>query len=63
MKQTHVTASEGRTFKRKVDGHIMGNEMYLGLFIDGTEDVIENYEEIDDPENMSTFNRKRRVKV
>ena len=42
-------AAEGKTFLRKVDGFIMGNQMYLGLFIDGTEDVIDNYEEVDDP--------------
>lgn len=28
----------------------MGNDMYLGKFIDGSDDVIENYEEVDDPD-------------
>ena len=28
----------------------MGNELYLGKFIDGTDDVIENYEEVEDPD-------------
>ena len=27
----------------------MGNELYIGLFIDGTEDIIDNYEEVADP--------------
>ena len=43
-------AQEGMTYRRKVDGYIMGNELYLGKFIDGTDDVIENYEEVEDPE-------------
>jgi hypothetical protein len=41
-------ASEGMTYRRRVDGFIMGREMILGKFIDGTEDVIENYEEVVD---------------
>ena len=48
METNHYIAQEGMTYRRKVDGYIMGNELYLGLFIDGTEDVIENYEEVDD---------------
>lgn len=46
----HYTADKGYTFRRKVDGFIMGNDMYLGLSnIDKkTEDVIDNYEEIVD---------------
>ena len=43
-------AKEGYTYKRKIDDFIMGNELYLGLFIDGTEDTIDNYEEINCPE-------------
>ena len=27
----------------------MGNELYIGLFIDGTEYIIDNYEEVVDP--------------
>ena len=47
MEETnHYKAKEGYTYKRKIDGYIMGNELYLGLFIDGTQDVIENYEEV-----------------
>lgn len=48
MEMKHVTAQEGKTFRRKVDGFIMGNDMYLGKFIDGSDDVIENYEEVDE---------------
>lgn len=48
MERLTYKASEGMTYKRKADGHIMGNELYLGLFIDGTEDTIDNYEEVVD---------------
>lgn len=51
MEIKHVTAQEGKTFRRKVDGFIMGNDMYLGKFIDGSIDTIENYEEVDVPQN------------
>ena len=44
----HYKAKEGYTYKRKIDDFIMGNELYLGIFIDGTDDVIENYEEVID---------------
>lgn len=50
METNHYIAQEGMTYRRKVDGFIMGNDMYLGKFIDGTDDVIENYEEVEDPE-------------
>ena len=50
MEYTHHKAKEGYTFKRKVDNFIMGDELYLGKFIDGTDDVIENYEEVEDPD-------------
>lgn len=51
MEETnYYKAKEGYTFKRKVDNFIMGNELYLGKFIDGSDDVIENYEEVVDPE-------------
>ena len=49
METRHYIAQEGKTFRRKIDGFIMGNEVYLGKFIDGSEDVIENYEEVDEP--------------
>ena len=50
MEYTHHKAKEGYTFKRKVDNFIMGNELYLGKFIDGTDDIIDNYEEVEDPD-------------
>ena len=59
MEETnHYKAKEDYTYKRKVDNFIMGNELYLGKFIDGTEDVIDNYEEVvDENLNEETFNR------
>lgn len=50
METKHYKAQEGMTYQRKIDGYIMGNELYLGKFIDGTDDVIENYTEVADPE-------------
>ena len=51
MEETnHYKAKEGYTFQRKVDSFIMGNELYLGLYIDGTQDTIDNYEEVIDPD-------------
>ena len=50
MATNYYKAQEGMTYRRKVDGFIMGNELYLGKFIDGTDDVIENYEEVEDTE-------------
>lgn len=59
MEETnHYKAKEGYTYKRKVDDFIMGNELYLGIFIDGTDDAIDNYEEvIDDTPREETSNR------
>lgn len=59
MEETnYYKAKEGYTYKRKVDDFIMGNELYLGLFIDGTDDVIDNYEEvIDENPQEETSNR------
>lgn len=48
MEKRIYNANEGMTYRRRVDGHIMGNRLILGKFIDGTEDVIENYEEVVD---------------
>lgn len=47
----HYKAQKGMTYRRKIDGYIMGNELYLGKFIDGTDDIIENYEEVEDPDS------------
>ena len=59
MEETnHYIAKEGYTFQRKVDSFIMGNELYLGLYIDGTQDTIDNYEEvIDENTQEETSNR------
>lgn len=53
----HYIAEEGYTFKRKIDGFIMGNELYLGLsnLDKKTEDIIENYDEIID----ENYNKKK----
>lgn len=53
MEETnYYKAKEGYTFKRKADNFIMGNELYLGLFVDGSEDTINNYkEEVDNGNN------------
>ena len=59
MEETnYYKAKDSYTYKRKIDGYIMGTELYLGLFIDGTDDVINNYEEVVDetPETEETFN-------
>ena len=64
MEKRIYTASEGKTFRRKVDGHIMGNRMILGKFVDGTEDVIENYEEVVNERPIGRrHNRDRREEI
>ena len=66
MEQTnHYIAKEGYTYKRKIDGFIMGNELYLGKFIDGTQDTIDNYEEVIDenPQPEKLVNRLRRNNI
>lgn len=55
----HYIAQEGMTYQRKVDGYIMGNELYLGKFIDGTDDVIENYEEVEDTTPKEEKSRRK----
>ena len=48
----HYIADEGKTFVRIIDSKIMGNDLYLGLYIDGSEDTIDNYkEEVDNGNN------------
>ena len=41
----HYIADEGKVFVRIIDNKIMGNDLYLGLFVDGSEDTIDNYKE------------------
>lgn len=44
---------EGKVFRRKVDGFIMGNGLDLG-----DADSIENYEEVDNPNNEDNKEEK-----
>ena len=52
----HIIADEGKVFKRKSDGFIFGNEIYLGYtyYLNGEKlsepklEVIEDFEEIED---------------
>lgn len=44
----YYKASDGKVFKRIIDDFIMGKDLYLGQFIDGTVDTIENYIEVND---------------
>lgn len=54
----HIIADEGKVFKRKSDGFIYGEEIYLGYtyYIGGKKldephlEVIEDFEEIDAPQ-------------
>ena len=54
----HIIADEGKVFKRKSDGFIYGEEIYLGYtyYIGGKKldephlDVVEDFEEIDAPQ-------------
>lgn len=57
-RQRYYTAAEGMTYRRKVDNVIVGRTLYLGKFIDGSVDVIENYEEVIDEEL-----KKRRAEI
>jgi hypothetical protein len=50
MKKEILRASEGKTFRRKTDGFIMGRSMILGKSADGTDDTIDNYEEVEETE-------------
>ena len=54
--KAHWIADEGKVFKRKSDGFIVGNEIYLGYtyYLNGEKlqepklEVIEDFEEIED---------------
>lgn len=55
-----ITAEEGKVFKRKSDGFVYGNEIYLGYtyFIGGKElaephlEVPEDFEEVEGEESL-----------
>lgn len=47
--EKHV-AKEGMTFMRKADGYRMGDVLYMGDYIDGTPDVIDNYDQVEKTE-------------
>lgn len=48
----YYIADKGKTFVRIIDSKIIGNDLYLGLFVDGNEDTIDNYkEEVDNGNN------------
>ena len=48
----HYITDKGKTFVRIIDNKVMGNDLYLGLFVDGSEDTIDNYkEEVDNGNN------------
>ena len=49
MANNYYKAKEGMVYKRIIDGLIMGDELYLYEFIDGTEDSINNYIEVEKP--------------
>ena len=53
-----ITAKEGYVFKRKHDGMIFGNEIYLGIdYSTGTprEDKEEYYEQIEKPIELDNW--------
>lgn len=43
----HWIADEGKVFIRKADSFVMGKDIYLHKYIDGTDSTIDNYEEIE----------------
>ena len=48
-----ITATQGKVFRRIIDGMIFGNEIYLGVDYstgEAREDKSEYYEEIDEPQ-------------
>lgn len=57
----HIIADDGKVFRRIADGAIYGREIYLGYsyYINGVKldephlDVPEDFEEIDDPEDIT----------
>lgn len=69
MENKFYIAKDGMTFVRKIDGYRMGDKLYLDHFIDGTEDLIENYiqdkktpEEIKQDEQLKAKLHKQKIK-
>jgi ribosomal 50S subunit-associated protein YjgA (DUF615 family) len=60
-RQRYYSASEGMTYKRKIDGVVVGSSLYLGKFIDGSVDVIENYEEVVDEEYQKRMEEHKNI--
>jgi hypothetical protein len=60
--QKYYTATDGMIFKRKIDGVIVGSSLYLGKFIDGSVDVIENYEEVVDEEYQKRMEERKNIR-
>ena len=62
--KAHWIADEGKVFKRKSDGFIFGNEIYLGYayYLNGKKlpepklEVIEDFEEVEDIYNKEIEN-------
>ena len=51
-----ITATQGKVFRRIIDGLIFGSEIYLGVDYSTGEprpDMAEYYEEIEEPQNDS----------
>jgi hypothetical protein len=62
IKTTVLKAAEGKVLRRKSDGHVFGNEIYLGYtyYLHGRKleepffELPEHYEEIDAPEELGS---------
>ena len=53
-----ITATQGKVFRRIIDGLIFGSEIYLGIDYstgEPREDKAEYYEEIDEPKNDTKY--------
>ena len=62
LNNNHITAEEGKVFRRISDSQLFGNEIYLGYtyYLSGEKleepllELPEHYEEIDDPADQET---------
>lgn len=59
MDNKHFKAEKGMTYQRVVDGYRMGDELFLNKFIDGTDDVIENYVQVEKTEEEIAEDNRR----